>query len=156
MRPPWSLIEEDFVEHCTRCGDCLTACPEKILKPGRGGFPQIDFAKGECTFCQECHKACAEPVFNATDQRPWFFHIVIGDRCLSKNGIVCVACAEQCEAEVIHFVPQVGSVPQPQVSAVACTSCGACYRPCPVNAIQFQQSEAIFNTQPSQRLEAYP
>ncbi len=156
MRPPWSRAEEDFVEHCTRCGDCLRACPEKILKSGRGGFPQIDFSKGECTFCQECHKACVVPAFSSTQQRPWFYHIVINERCLSKNGIVCVTCAEQCEAEAIHFVHQVGGVPQPQVSASACSGCGACYRPCPVGAIQFQKSQAIFNTQPSQRLEAYP
>lgn len=156
MRPPWSLAEDEFVDHCSRCGDCLRACPEKILKAGRGGFPQIDFSKGECSFCQECHKVCSEPVFTSTTERPWFYHIVISERCLSKNAVVCITCAEQCEAGAISFIPQVGRVPQPQVSATACSGCGACYRPCPVDAIQFQQSQPITNTQPSQRLEANP
>ena len=156
MRPPWSLAEDEFVEQCTRCGGCLKACPENILITGRGGFPQIDFAKGECTFCQKCQQVCAEPVFRSTEQRAWFYQIEFTDRCLSKNGVVCVTCAEQCEAAAIHFVPRVGAAPEPQLDAAVCTACGACYQPCPVNAIQFQQSPTISNTQPSQRLEAYP
>ncbi len=155
IRPPWSLLEHDFVELCTRCGNCLDACPEKILIAGRGGFPQLDFARGECSFCQACQRACSEPVFTSTDQRPWFYHIEIDESCLSKNGVTCVTCAEQCEVEAIHFIPRVGSVPQPQVSTSACTGCGACYRPCPVRAIQLQKSQLISDKQPSQRLETY-
>ena len=47
---PW-LATLSFVDDCTRCGECLAACPEKIIVRSTGGFPSIDFAKGECTFC---------------------------------------------------------------------------------------------------------
>ncbi len=156
MRPPWALTEDDFVDQCTRCGDCLKACPEKIITVGQGGFPQVDFSKGECSFCQECHKVCTASAFLPLQQRPWSYQIEFNERCLSKNGVICVTCAEQCETEAIHFVHRVGSVPQPQVSASLCTACGACYRPCPVGAIQFKKTQTLSNKQPSQRLEAYP
>ncbi|HEB56058.1 MAG TPA: ferredoxin-type protein NapF [Gammaproteobacteria bacterium] len=156
IRPPWSRAEETFVQLCTRCGDCLNICPEKILKPGRGGFPQIDFARGECNFCQECQKICTQAAFLATDQRPWFYHVEFNERCLSRNAVVCVTCAEQCEAQAIQFVPRVGNVHQPRINISTCSGCGACYRSCPVGAIQFQKSHAVFSEQPSQRVEAHP
>ncbi|MCV5491319.1 ferredoxin-type protein NapF, partial [Escherichia coli] len=36
---PWSVNWSTFVVDCTRCGDCLVACPEQILVNGEGGFP---------------------------------------------------------------------------------------------------------------------
>ena len=154
IRPPWSLAEQSFVEHCTRCGDCFDACPEKILKPGRGGFPQVDFAKGECTFCQACMQACRQAAFDKNTSSPWSWRAVIGESCLSNKGVACVTCAEQCETGAIHFMPCIGSVARPQLDATACNGCGACYRPCPAGAIRFQKL-SISSEQPSQRLEAY-
>ncbi|MGB8052179.1 MAG: 4Fe-4S dicluster domain-containing protein, partial [Azonexus sp.] len=58
IRPPWALPETDFVDRCTRCGNCLSACPQKILVAGDGGFPTIDFSQHECTFCGDCATAC--------------------------------------------------------------------------------------------------
>ena len=50
---PWSVSWDEFITDCTRCGDCLTACPEQILVKGDGGFPTVDFLRGECTFCAD-------------------------------------------------------------------------------------------------------
>ena len=33
---PWSVSWDEFVAGCTRCGDCLAACPEQILIKGDG------------------------------------------------------------------------------------------------------------------------
>ena len=63
LRPPWSVAEDIFTDVCTRCGECLAACPEKILIRGDGGFPGVDFQRGECTFCRACVDACPEPAF---------------------------------------------------------------------------------------------
>ena len=54
IRPPWSVNEEDFTDKCTRCGDCILVCETQIIVKGDGGFPEIQFDKGECTFCQKC------------------------------------------------------------------------------------------------------
>ena len=45
-RPPWALAEALFVDRCTRCNDCLSACPEHILVASDGGFPTVDFKRG--------------------------------------------------------------------------------------------------------------
>jgi ferredoxin-type protein NapF len=54
IRLPWVINEQYFIDDCTQCGDCITSCEEKIIVKGDGGFPEIDFSKGECTFCQKC------------------------------------------------------------------------------------------------------
>jgi ferredoxin-type protein NapF len=51
IRPPWALAESLFTDCCTRCNDCIDACPEQIIVIGDGGYPTIDFKRGECTFC---------------------------------------------------------------------------------------------------------
>ena len=53
IRPPWSVNEADFTDKCTRCGDCILVCETQIIVKGDGGFPEIQFDKGECTFCQK-------------------------------------------------------------------------------------------------------
>jgi ferredoxin len=40
-----------FEDRCTRCGACVDACPESILRRGSGGFPTVDFTASACTFC---------------------------------------------------------------------------------------------------------
>ena len=54
QRPPWALNEFLFVDQCTRCNECITACEEEIIIRADGGFPEIDFNRGECTFCELC------------------------------------------------------------------------------------------------------
>jgi len=48
----------EIVDRCTRCGACAAACPETIITAGDGGFPAVDFHRGECTFCGACADAC--------------------------------------------------------------------------------------------------
>ena len=60
LRPPWALAEPAFLEACTRCDACRAACPEGILVRGSGGFPLVDFQRGECTFCGRCAAACED------------------------------------------------------------------------------------------------
>lgn len=67
---PWSVNWSAFVADCTRCGDCLAACPEQILVNGEGGFPVVDFQRGECTFCTECVTVCKVPLFRPTSESP--------------------------------------------------------------------------------------
>ncbi len=43
VRPPWSRPGREFTSRCTRCSDCIEACPEKIIVVGDGGFPEVDF-----------------------------------------------------------------------------------------------------------------
>ncbi|RME34750.1 MAG: ferredoxin-type protein NapF [Gammaproteobacteria bacterium] len=135
LRPPWAVPEEGFTDRCSRCGDCLTACPEGILRKGDGGFPEVDFGRGECTFCGDCLAACET---GALAQRtpPWTAKAGIGQACLALHGVDCQICQEQCETRAITFTPVAGSVPRPRLDPGRCTGCGACVAPCPVTAIE--------------------
>lgn len=139
MRPPWSLPEGLFTSSCSRCDECRKVCPEHIIKKGRGGFPEIDFSLGECLFCGDCVTHCGEGALTRDVNEglaPWFMKARISERCLAHAGVVCITCGEQCESRAIQFMPLVGGVSIPDINEVACTGCGACFRPCPVRAIE--------------------
>lgn len=136
IRPPWAVREARFVEQCDRCGRCIPVCPQGLLSAGRGGFPQLDFQRGECIFCRRCLEHCQRGALRAVnDEQPWPLHAMIGRDCLTRRGVVCRACGEQCESRAITFRLGIGGVARPEVDIARCTGCGACVRPCPVSAL---------------------
>jgi ferredoxin-type protein NapF len=60
--------------------------------------------------------------------------------CLAKIGVHCRSCEDACPELAIRFRPALGSVPQPEIDADACTGCAACLPACPQGAIQLQQA----------------
>ena len=137
VRLPWVRNELEFTDNCSRCYDCIDTCPEKILIKGDGGFPEINFKKGECTFCTECVESCSEDLFYSQEKAPWSLKAEITDDCFANKKVVCVVCKEQCETEAIKFIPKIGGMMEPELSLELCTGCGACAKPCPTNAIKF-------------------
>lgn len=135
-RPPWALSEASFIDTCTRCNDCITACPESIILSGDGGFPRVDFAQGECTFCGDCVSACKpRALIQNEGQIAWLLKAEIGQNCLPKKGVECRTCGDFCGPRAIRFTPRLGGSPLPDIDVASCTGCGACFAPCPVNAI---------------------
>jgi len=134
-RPPWSIAEAAFQHACTRCGDCIRACPEHILVPESAhGFPMVDFRLGACTFCQLCLESCSHLALIPSNE-PWqcLPHIVAS--CLPKQQVICTTCAEQCDEDAITFPALLGAVALPQIDANRCTGCGACVSPCPSESL---------------------
>ncbi|PJC86867.1 ferredoxin-type protein NapF [Vibrio sp. HA2012] len=134
-RMPWTVAEPAFVESCTRCGKCIGVCETGIIISGEGGFPEIDFHRGECTFCGLCLQGCTEPVFISQTQLPWQQVADIGEQCLAYHGVECRSCGDMCGYAAIQFHLQAGKIAVPVVNLDECTGCGACIRPCPVDAI---------------------
>lgn len=136
LRPPWARVEAEFGARCSRCTDCLRACPQHILTTGPGGYPTVDFGRGECTFCGACADACQPRALERNgDHPPWALLAAIGPACLPRQGIECRICGDFCTPRAIRFPPRVGGAAVPEVAADACTGCGACVAPCPVAAV---------------------
>ncbi len=139
LRPPWT--SHDFVARCTRCDACSKACPTAILTRGRDGFPEVDFARGECTFCGDCVSACETGALKH-DGAAWSVKAEIGAACIAFEQVVCRSCGDACEASAIQFRLHAGGVAVPVIDAESCTGCGACIAPCPVGAIAMLHTEA--------------
>ncbi|MFC3149588.1 ferredoxin-type protein NapF [Litoribrevibacter euphylliae] len=146
IRMPWMIAMEDFTDLCSRCAKCVDQCPEGVIKKGDGGFPTVDFQKGECTFCAECVDVCPEPVFKATDEPPWHLTAVIAETanqvsvtfdgvCMAYQGVVCQSCKDACDVRAIQMKYLSSATPVPKIDVDACTGCGACVSVCPTNAI---------------------
>lgn len=144
QRPPWALSEALFTDKCTRCHECVSACEENIIIKGDGGFPEIDFNRGECTFCEACIDVC-EPsallkhVGEHDNQQAFYFDITIADSCLAKQKTHCQSCKDVCDTRAITMPwPQgvsSGAIQTPKINIEDCTSCGACISICPSQSI---------------------
>lgn len=132
---PWRKSDEHFLEACTQCGKCVDACPEAIIGKGDGGYPTVDFDKGECTYCKACVEACPEPLFDLNKTTVWELNIAIEASCFAKRDIVCQSCSDACEPQAIKFDFRRERIPKPDISLADCTLCGACVSSCPANAI---------------------
>ncbi len=137
-RPPWALGKSEFDAHCSRCGDCIASCPQKILTKDADGFPVVDFGASGCSFCAACVDSCKTGslslmAFIGID--PWNLKAVVMDSCVNHNGIVCQQCMGACSNRAIEF-RVTGAATAPEIDWAACTGCGECYRHCPVTAIR--------------------
>jgi ferredoxin-type protein NapF len=143
IRPPWSLPEPDFITACDRCGECAKSCGSRLITPGSGGFPEIDFARGECSFCADCVGACGTGALRReTDAQPWRLSAVLGEGCIALRGVVCGSCGDVCGSAAIRFTPAMGGVARPSFAAERCSGCGACFGVCPAGAIEMRSMPA--------------
>ena len=66
IRPPGSLAENDFLQKCVRCGECMKVCPTNAIHPttleaGLAGIwsPMLIMSVGYCEFnCTLCGQVC--------------------------------------------------------------------------------------------------
>lgn len=145
QRLPWMINENDFIDGCSRCNACITACETKVIVKGDGGFPVVDFNHGECSFCYQCAQVCPEPLFHSQQLSPWTQIADINSQCIALNNVECRSCGDQCEAQAITFALQPGKVGQPIINSLDCSGCGACISGCPVAAITMRTPENLTN-----------
>ncbi len=150
VRPPFALGELDFLIKCTRCEDCVKACPHDtiFLLPARLGVeivgtPALDLLNGACHLCEDwpCVTACQagalqlpEPVEKEQAdhelQNVPFPHLAkarINEKtCLPYSGPECGACGSVCP------VPGaiIWDMTKPKIDQELCIGCALCREAC--------------------------
>jgi len=134
-RPPGAVGERDFLKDCTRCGDCIKACPVDAIvladeRHGRAaGTPMIRPADAPCVMCDDlpCITSC-EPGVLSPSVPVRMGSAQIRDRyCLAYTGTMCTVCSERCPVEEAITVER----GRPTVATDKCTGCGVCQHVCP-------------------------
>ncbi len=145
VTPPGSRKTSLFLDRCTGCGLCMTACPTRVLQPAmlQYGFrgvmkPRLDFTRGFCNFdCNVCSTVCPEgallplplPEKKKTQIALASFH---RDRCIvQQNRTECGACTEHCPTKALFTKEETF----PIFRHDRCTACGECEGVCPEGAV---------------------
>ena len=158
LRPPGSLTEEEFLDTCIRCLECVRICQSngRCLQPDGIGHsllglwtPVADMRAGYCEFnCNLCGEVCPteaiQPLSLGTKQQTR-----MGLAYFDKNLCIpyarnedCIVCEEHCPTpeKAIKFdmktvVGQDGTertVKYPYVDRELCIGCGICEFKCPL------------------------
>ncbi|MGQ9662747.1 MAG: 4Fe-4S dicluster domain-containing protein [Kiritimatiellia bacterium] len=163
IRPPGAVSENRFKALCARCGNCMRACPQRIIHPagaetGWDGLltPVLRIKPGYCAeFCNACNLVCPTLAIRrlSLEQKQ---KVAIGiariDRstCIAwAQGKYCMVCDEYCPYKAIHSEEQRG-VPTPVVLEDRCRGCGLCQTVCPGKGPAIR----VVGIQPQRRLAA--
>lgn len=141
LRPPGAIDELGFLDGCTRCNECVKACPHDAIvhasKQFReaAGTPMIDADHQACMMCEDfpCIAACEPNVLTSLVPPMMGTAIVTEHLCLAHHGTTCTVCSERCPVEGAIDVTD----GKPKVNENVCTGCGVCRYVCvaPENAI---------------------
>lgn len=139
LLPPGATPQ--FATLCTRCGDCVSACPANAIEVDPSGLradglPHIIPAESPCVICASlaCMQSCATGALAPVDRaaikigRAKVDHAI----CLRGSGEACTLCVDVCpvgEAAIV-VSPITGRI---RVHSDACTGCGMCEQRCPTN-----------------------
>ena len=141
LRPPGALPEDEFLEKCLRCGNCVKNCPANAIQPLQShdsnltNTPYIDPEEQPCVICDSlacmhvCPSGALQPVF-AEDIRIGLAVFNI-ETCLRTKSVDCSYCVDTCPIgeDAITFSPD-GIV---EVLDSGCTGCGVCQYACPTD-----------------------
>lgn len=144
--PPGARSEKHFNHHCTSCQLCVSACPNKVLRPSTSldhfMQPYMSYEDGYCRpECNACSSVCPASAIEYIDievkaSTKIGTAVFLKKNCVSLEGeYECGNCARHCPTGAIHMVPSdpydETSPLMPTVFEERCIGCGACENLCP-------------------------
>ena len=149
IRPPGAVDPVLYNLLCSRCGNCIKACPTNIIipypdfnDPLSWMTPAISFKTGYCLeTCNICGKVCptgAITLFSVAAKPDLFMGIaeINTENCYLTNNRECIKCREACKYNAVEFLQ--GSnvlIMRPVIDKLTCVGCGACEVVCPASCI---------------------
>ncbi len=131
LRPPGAVQEELFLGRCTKCGDCIDACPHDAIEQLQvQETPGIYPGQTPCQLCEDfpCINACETealmPLMNQSKVRMGLAK-VSRNVCTAGNG--CNACVSKCPTDAISMDFGIFLV---AVDDALCVGCGICQYIC--------------------------
>lgn len=147
VRPPGALPEPRFLSACTKCGDCVKACPPLVLKKAGpecgervGGTPVIVPRENPCRLCDglPCVAACAAGALVMPAARPRLGTARVDALlCYMTSGQPCDYCVKACPEKPKAIRADLPGTPA-SVGAAGCTGCGSCVQICPTEAVRIE------------------
>ncbi|MFT3870075.1 MAG: 4Fe-4S binding protein [Nibricoccus sp.] len=148
--PPGAHSVEQFLDRCTACHLCISACPTHVLQPSLLEFgleglfkPQLKYSTSYCLFeCTRCGEVCPDGAIAPLDlAKKSVTQIGVADLYLSRcvvqvNGTDCAACSEHCPTKAVTTKPYRENLRIPTLDQNLCIGCGACEYACPVKPVK--------------------
>jgi len=145
VSPPGSQSIQHFINYCTACHLCISACPTQVLQPallqyGIGGLmqPTMDYKTSFCNFeCVVCSTICPTGAILPLDPEEKKTTQLGKAKFIKQNCVVytdgtdCGACSEHCPTKAVDMVYYEGKLTIPEVTENICIGCGACEYACP-------------------------
>lgn len=153
IRPP-GAVAHSFNALCARCGNCIQACPYKLIVPDLGvsgidglftpvlkfrsqNPTQEEFCFQECVACTTVCPTGAIRLLNVAEKQQTSLGLahVCKSACIAwEKQEYCVVCQEYCPYQAVLEIENQG-VMCPEIDATKCRGCGACESQCPAEPI---------------------
>lgn len=156
IRPPGALPEQDFLDACVRCGECMKVCPTNALHPSlteaglEGLFtprlvPRLGWCEKNCVLCTQVCPTDAIKKLSLAEKETTVLGTAyfLSDLCIPwAEHRDCLVCEEVCPTATksIRFIEKMipnkdgkmVRVKLPHVIEKLCIGCGICENKCPV------------------------
>lgn len=150
ISPPGSQSVRRFLDRCTACHLCVSACPKHVLQPavfeyGLEGLmkPRMDYTASFCDYdCTKCVDVCPDGALErlpvaAKQLDQLGLAYFDPDKCIvTTKGTDCAACSEHCPTKAVYTTPYGNNLRLPTVNRDLCIGCGACEYACPVQPVK--------------------